>query len=105
MPTSASAGTSCVEEDALGAGRRARSTAVADLEQLLGRRAPVGRGGGDAGRHLVLQAGHPDLEELVEVLAEDGEELGPLEQRHVGVARPVASTRALKSSQESSRFR
>src|SRR5207245_1041980 len=29
----------------------------------------------------VLQAGNADLEELVEVLAEDGEELGPLEQR------------------------
>src|SRR3546814_15759486 len=27
----------------------------------------------------------PHLEELVEVLAEDGEELGPLEQRHLGV--------------------
>ena len=37
------------------------------------------------GRELLHEAGHPDLEELVEVLAEDGEELGPLEQRQLGV--------------------
>ena len=42
---------------------------------------PSGAARAEPGRHLVLQAGHPDLEELVEVLAEDGEELGPLEQR------------------------
>ena len=47
----------------------------------------------------------PHLEELVEVLAEDGEELGPLEQRQRSGPRPSASTRALKSSHESSRLR
>ncbi len=34
-----------------------------------------------AGRELLLQAGHAHLEELVEVRAEDREELGPFEQR------------------------
>ena len=66
--------------------RRARSTRLADRAELLGRverrRATCAR---DAGRDLLLQAGDPDLEELVEVLAEDGEELGPLEQRQVRV--------------------
>jgi hypothetical protein len=57
--------------------------AHSNLEQLLGRGAAVGRGAPDPGRHLLLEAGHPHLEELIEVLAEDGEELGPLEQRHV----------------------
>ena len=88
------------EDDADLAQRRARSASgkmararrvepvdlVADVEQLLGRR--CGRRAWwsvIAGRDLVLQAGDADLEELVEVLAEDGEELGPLEQRHVGV--------------------
>ena len=70
--------------------RKTRSCAVDELARP-GRgssrscsagRAAVGRGGAEPGGHLVLQAGHPDLEELVEVLAEDGQELGPLEQRH-----------------------
>jgi hypothetical protein len=55
---------------------------VADLEQLLRGGQPVGAVPAHAGRHLVLEGGHPDLEELVEVLAEDGQELGPLQQRH-----------------------
>ena len=59
---------------------------VADLDRAAapGVR-PSGRGPHDAGRHLVLQAGHPHLEELVEVLAEDGAELHPLEQRDGGL--------------------
>ena len=55
---------------------------LAHLDELLAGGAPVGRGDADPGRHLLLQTGHPNLEELVEVLAEDGEELGPLEERH-----------------------
>ncbi len=49
------------------------------LELLAGTQA-VGRPGAEPGRHLVLEPGHPDLEELVETLGEDGEELGPLEE-------------------------
>ena len=71
-----------VEEEALLAQHQALDP-VAHLEQLLARGAAVGRGGADPGRHLLLQAGDADLEELVEVLAEDGQELGPLEQRHL----------------------
>ena len=66
---------------------------------------PSGRAGADAGRDLVLQAGDPHLEELVEVLAEDGQELGPLEQRRRAGPRPGPGRGALKSSQDSSRFR
>ena len=39
----------------------------------------------DPGVQLLLQSGDPDLEELVEVAAEDGEELEALEQRIRGV--------------------
>ena len=76
-----------VEEEALLA-LDERLDPLAHLEELLAGGAPVGRGGAEPGRHLLLQAGHPHLEELVEVLAEDGEELGPLEQRHGVVGRP-----------------
>ena len=41
------------------------------------------------GLHLLAQAGHPDLEELVEVAREDGQELHPFEQRIALVARLV----------------
>ena len=51
-----------------------------DGRQLLGRAEAVRRPGPQAGRHLVLEARHPDLEELVEPLGEDGQELDPLEQ-------------------------
>ena len=47
----------------------------------------VGRAGADAGVELLLEAGDPDLEVLVEVLGEDREELGPLEQRLLRVLR------------------
>ena len=52
-----------------------------DHRQLLARPQAVDRAGAHAGGDLVLQRGHPDLVELVEQLGEDGEELGPLEQR------------------------
>ena len=58
---------------------------LADGGELVGRAHAVGRRAGDAGRHLVLEPGDAHHEELVEVLAEDGEELGPLEQRHLGI--------------------
>jgi hypothetical protein len=53
--------------------------AVADVQELLRGGPAVGAGGGHTRRHLVLQAGDPHLEELVEVLGEDGQELGPLQ--------------------------
>ena len=77
---------------------------VTDLEQLLARRRPSGESCVDAGGHLVLQGGHPDLEELVEV----GEKMAQNFTRSssgVPGSAASASTRALKSSQESSRFR
>ena len=52
-----------------------------DHRQLLAGAQAVDRAGAHAGGHLVLQGGHPDLVELVEQLGEDGEELGPLQQR------------------------
>ena len=56
-----------------------------DHRQLLAGPQAVDRAGAHAGGHLVLERGHPDLVELVEQLGEDGEELGPLEQRHAVV--------------------
>ena len=53
----------------------------ADRAQLLDLVEAVGRRGAHAGRELLLQAGDAHLEELVEVRAEDREELRPLEQR------------------------
>ena len=46
---------------------------------------PSGEVEGSPARDLLLQPGHPDLEELVEVVLEDREELHALEQRQVGV--------------------
>ena len=64
--------------------------ALAGRGQLLGRGAAV-RGAGDlAGLDLLAQAGDPDLEELVEVAREDGQELDPLEERVALVLRLVA---------------
>ena len=58
------------------------------MELCLGGHA-VGRTLDDAGRDLPLQAGHPDLVELVEIAAEDGEELQSLEEGGSGVERLV----------------
>ena len=63
--------------------------AVAHRRQLLVRGPAVRRAGDLAGLHLLAQAGHPDLEELVEVAREDGQELHPFEQRIALVARFV----------------
>ena len=40
---------------------------------------------GDPGRDAALETGDPDHEELVEIAGEDGEKLGALQQRHVGI--------------------
>ena len=61
--------------------------ALADSRELLARGHPLGGGDEDPRRGLLLQPGHPDLEELVEVLAEDRQELRPLQQGRGGVLR------------------
>jgi hypothetical protein len=53
----------------------------ADGGQFLARRHARGRRGGDAGQDLPADAGHAHHEELVEIRAEDGQELGALEER------------------------
>ena len=63
-------------------GRRSRRAARAGSR-------PSGEIRADAGGQLVHQAGHPHLEELVEVLAEDGAELRPLQQRQGSGRRPA----------------
>ncbi len=55
--------------------------ALANGGELLVGGPAVGRAGDLAGLDLLAQAGHADLEELVEVAGEDGQELDPLEQR------------------------
>ncbi|EFX59988.1 hypothetical protein DAPPUDRAFT_346030 [Daphnia pulex] len=77
-------GNDLVEEDAVGPSREHRHLAR-DQADLLRRREPVGAQVGDPGLHLVEQACGPHLEELVEILAEDGEELGALERRRGGI--------------------
>ena len=51
-----------------------------DLPQLFLGRQPGGRALAVTGGQLVLETGHPDLEELVEVRTEDPQELEPLQQ-------------------------
>ncbi len=65
-----------------------RRHAFTDGGKLLARSEPVWGRRPQSGRHLVLEGGHPDLEELIEAGAEDGEELGPLQQRDVGDLSP-----------------
>jgi hypothetical protein len=60
---------------------------VPDPLQDLRRGQPVGRGHRVARRDLLLEPGDPHLEELVEVLGEDREESGPLQQRVAVVLR------------------
>ena len=54
--------------------------------ELLGRRPAIGGAADRAGLHLLAQPGDADLEELIEVAREDGQELGPLQQRVALVA-------------------
>ena len=79
-------------------------SAFTDPAQLLARRQPVR--GAHRQTHLVapLQARHADHVELVQVRREDRQKLGPLQQRIVASA-ATSSTRALNSSQLSSRLR
>ncbi len=60
-----------------------------DLGQLFGGGPPVRRDRGRSGGDLLTEAGDPDLEELVEVAGEDGQELRPLEEWVALVARLV----------------
>ena len=59
--------------------------AAADGLELIQRRHPVGRGHRHRRQHLLLQPGHAHLEEVVEVLAEDGEETDPFQKGQAGV--------------------
>ena len=59
---------------------------AADGGQDLARTEVVGAGLDRAGFDLLLQAGHPDFEEFVQVGAGDAEELQPLQQRGAGIA-------------------
>ena len=75
---------------------------VADVpEQLVGRAAVEGEAL-DTGHHLAPQAGHLDLEELVDALAEQDEKLDPLEEGDAPSA-TRSSSRSLKSRSESCR--
>ena len=77
-----------------------------DRVELLARAQPVRRGRvARPAADLLPQPGDADLEELVEVAAEDREELDALEQRLRASSAASASTRSSKSSRESSRFR
>ena len=62
---------------------------LADGAELRLRRHAVRRALHDAGRDLLLESGHPHLEELVEVAAADAEELEPLQQWRPRVERLV----------------
>ena len=73
--------------------RRARARARARRVELFLGGPAVGRAGDLARLDLLLQAGDADLEELVEVAGEDGQELDPLEQRVALVARLVQDAR------------
>ena len=60
---------------------------AADRDQLLGGRRAIGRAADHAGGDLLLDAGHADHKEFIEVGAEDREELDPLQQRVLLVKR------------------
>jgi hypothetical protein len=55
--------------------------ALANLTQLGSRRAPISSAVAESGSYLILEASHPDLEELIKVLREDRHELETFEQR------------------------
>ena len=54
--------------------------AAADGRQLLGGRHAREIAAADFGRPAAHQSGHPDQEELVQIRADDGQELEPLQQ-------------------------
>ena len=66
--------------------------ALAGCGELLVGCAAVGRARDLAGLDLLAQAGDPDLEELIEIAGEDGQELDPLQEGIPGVARLVQDT-------------
>lgn len=69
--------------------RRVSSVTLMDRRQLL-RRGEAVRAPPLLGRvQLILQPGDTDLEELVQVAAEDGQELRPLQQWRVGIGGDV----------------
>ncbi len=61
--------------------------ALVDRFELFGNGERIGRHGPGAELLQLLEAGDPDLEELVEVARRDGQELQPLEQRDALVQR------------------
>ena len=77
--------------------------ALPHQRDLLLRRQAVARHGFPIGAQLLVQRGHADHEELVEIGADDREELHALEQRMRG-SRACARTRSLNASQLSSRL-
>ena len=79
--------------------------ALLDRLERVGRREAVGRAHREAGLGLAHQAGDADLEELVQVVGEDGAELDALEQRRTVSSATRSSTRALNSIHDSSRLR
>ena len=60
---------------------------LGDASELFAGPEPVGADRGRAQCHLLFQAGHADLEELIEIAAHDAQELEAFEQRHRLVAR------------------
>ena len=59
----------------------------ADRLELLERRHSVRRGDRDSGQNLLFQTRNANLEEVVEVLAEDGQEAHAFEERELGILR------------------
>ena len=57
----------------------------ADGPELVDEVEPVGRGGAQPGGDLLEQACDPNLEELVEVVGDDGDELGSFEHRELRI--------------------
>jgi hypothetical protein len=66
-----------------------RGEHFAALRDLLARRAAVDGGGVDAGGDLLLEPADAFHEEFIQVVADDGQELDPLQQRRAWVVRLV----------------
>ena len=103
MPSAASAGLSCSLPAAVLVLHQ-RGNDRMDPPQLLPRPQAVGPGLGDAGIHLLHEAGDPDFEEFVEVGADDRQEPHALEQGMAGFW-ACSSTRRSKASQLNSRLK